>query len=269
MEAFDITTFFTATKHFEPRFGRNRELTPPWSHRGLQRWKKLAPSSARLLLPFVGFMALMRAAINSNLRPFALEIMIVFSGYLRPKRVAHSSADRSDTTPNVCGLPTPVLGSPLVSDCAQCVQQDIGLRRMSGARLPVDDLARSLDRSSAAAAADAVYLTFRPFCLHRHSPLRCGTSQRRLPRLAASWRSIARRRDRTQKPGSDQGPRTVSYRVLSPTLQKGKHVPSNESPCSIPRKWLTDGPSKVTSNTVCTTNIDSHAARRRSLQTAP
>ena len=149
-----------------------------------------------------------------------------------------------------------------MSDRTQCSQQDLCLRRISDARLAVDDLDRSLDRSSAAAAAEPVYLTFRPSCLHKNLPLHCGTSQCRLSRrgapLAAPRRSIARRPDRTQKPGSDQSLGTVACRLLSPTSQKGNVCPpTNRNARSC------DGP-----NTVCATSIDSLAARRRSLQTA-
>ena len=88
----------------------------------------------------------------------------------------------------------------------------------------------------APAAAEPVCLAFRPACLHENVPLHRGTTQRRFSwsgaLLAAPRRSVARRLDGTQKAGSDQSGMTAQSIV-----SRRKHVPSNESPCSTPRRW--------------------------------
>ena len=72
------------------------------------------------------------------------------------QRIVHPASDTSCTTSNQGRRPTPTLGSPSVSDRARCSQQDPGHRRISDARLPVDDMGWPLDRGSAPPAAEPI-----------------------------------------------------------------------------------------------------------------
>ena len=83
------------------------------------------------------------------------------------------------------------------------------------------------------------------------------------------WRgSVARRLDGTQKPVSDQSTRVAACRQLSPKLQKGNPRPPTDRHARTRDGGIRTEHRKVTSNTVCTTNIDSCAAKRRSWQAA-
>ena len=90
--------------------------------------------------------------------------------------------------------------------------------------------------------------------VYNNFPLHLGASQRRPSRsgtlLSVPQRSVERRPNVSQKPGSDQSTTSVAGSLLSPTLQK-----ENTSP-------------PTSCHTVCTTNADSYPAKRGSWQAA-
>ena len=86
--------------------------------------------------------------------------------------------------------------------------------------------------------------------------------------LTAPRRSVTRGPDKTRQPGPNQSPRTLARALLSPTLQKGNpNPPTHRHARSLDGGPRTDN-RKLNSSTQRTANIDFHAARRRSLQSA-
>ena len=152
--------------------------------------------------------------------------------------------------------------------CARDYDRLLGLpatQRLAhtAAGFPVDDRGRSLDRSSAPAAAEPVYLAFRPACLQQNIPLHRGASERHSSRsgtlFTAPRRSVARRRNGPQKPGLDQSTRTLKKKTRA--LQRVTMLDPATVACGQTNR-------KVTSNIVCAISICSDAAKRRSGQAA-
>ena len=82
-----------------------------------------------------------------------------FSSYMRPNELFKLQATDL-VPPQTCVDARLQHWGLLVSDRARCSQQDPGLRRISDARLHVDDMGWPLDRGSAPPAAEPSYLVF-------------------------------------------------------------------------------------------------------------
>ena len=86
---------------------------------------------------------------------------------------------------------------------------------------------------------------------------------------SAPWiAALPRRPDRTQKPGPEKRLQTLVRRLVSPTLQEGNSSPATHHHAHSRDDGLRTDHRKLTSGISCTANVDSHAATRRSLQTA-
>ena len=119
----------------------------------------------------------------------------------------------------------------------------------SPAHLPVEDVGRSLYRTSTPAAAEPVYLAFRPTCLQQNTALHHGASQRCLSRdgtLLTTRRSVTRRPNGTLKPGSDETTRTLERRLLNSSLHirgtcplMNRHTVCSTNTCSRRRQTST------------------------------
>ena len=144
------------------------------SHGPPRKWMELTSYCARQLFPFVGLKAMVTTAFYAHLRPFALTITIGFF------QVTGDSANWPHRCSTPCGRQVPLFRSQL------CTRS----RRTRPLSLPT-----SLFYS-------------RTFHLH------CDASQRHPSRrgtlFTAPRRSVARRPNGPQKPGSDQNARTVA-----------------------------------------------------------
>ena len=82
---------------------------------------------------------------------------------------------------------------------------------------------------STPAAAESVYLAFRPACPQQNTSLHRGASKCRFSRdgtqLTTPRRSVTRRPNETLKFGSDQTTRTLERRLLNSSLHKGDTCP--------------------------------------------
>ena len=110
----------------------------------------------------------------------------------------------------------------------------------AAARFHLDDLVRSMDGSSATAAAEPVHWAFRPKCLHKDVPLFGSTSQRPFFQWWSPVHCATAERRTTPLQYTETWPRSkpadAGTQIGQSNVTRRKLEPCSASPCSIPRR---------------------------------